>query len=206
METTATVSGKYTTLADQKMIDQTVQSLRNNGFTVYVVDSGEAARRKFFEILPDGAEVMNMTSMTLEAIGVAQEILESGRYDAVRNRMGQMDEKERRRVANAPDWSVGSVHAITRDGQVLIASRTGSQIPAHAYSAANVIWVAGTQKIVRSLDDAFDRMQEHSWPLETQRFRKARGTGSWPNKVLLFNGEMMKGRVSVILVKEALGF
>ena len=74
-----------------------------------------------------------------------------------------------RKLTAAPDYAVGSVHAITEAGEVLIASASGSQLGPYPYAAGNVIWVAGTQKIVKDIDDGIRRIREYSFPLEDQR-------------------------------------
>lgn len=200
----------WDTLADEATIQETVAALDANGIEAMVVESGEAARQKVLGLIPAGAQVMNMTSVTLETIGLAKEIVESGRYDAVRNRFAALDPDkdylERQRLGAAPEWAVGSVHAVTQDGKVVIASNTGSQLPAYAYGASSVIWVAGAQKIVKDIDEAFSRIYEYVLPLEDKRAQAAYGMGSNVSKLLVVNKEIQKGRLTLIIVKEKLGF
>ncbi len=102
---------------------------------------------------------------------------------------------------------VGSVHAVTENGQVVVASNTGSQLPAYAYGSQNVIWVVGTQKIVSDLDAAFNRINEYVLPLEADRARKAYGVeGSNVSKLLILNKEINPNRIKLIFVNENLGF
>ena len=100
---------------------------------------------------------------------------------------------------------VGSVHAVTQQGQVLIASASGSQLASYVFGASHVIWVVGVQKIVRDLDEGLRRIREYSYPLEHQRIQALGMPGSFVAKILLVEGER-PGRISLILVKEALGF
>ena len=201
--------GKWDQLADEKTVATTIEALKANGFEVYVAENREVAKQKVLELIPAGAEVMNMTSMTLEAINLAKSIAESGRFDSVRERLTEMSEAqatEKRRLGTAPEWTIGSVHAVTQDGHLLIASRTGSQLPAYAYGAAHVIWAVGAQKIVKNTDEGMKRIYEHTFLLEDQRARKAYGVGSGVNKILIINKEIQPKRATVILVKEKLGF
>ncbi len=46
--------------------------------------------------------------------------------------------REIRKLGGAPDYTAGSVHAVTEDGQVLIASNTGSQLGPYASGAGKV--------------------------------------------------------------------
>lgn len=95
---------------------------------------------------------------------------------------------------------------MTEDGQVVIASATGSQLPSYAYGASNVIWVVGTQKIVKNLDEAMKRVYEYVFPLEKERAMKVAGMKSSVNKILLINKEATPGRIHIIFVQEKLGF
>lgn len=196
-------------LASDQDIQTTAEALRTNGFTVHIAENGEQAKKQFLSSIPDGAEVMTMTSMTLETLGIPQELNESGRYTSVRaqlNRMTKDQTREKRKLAAAPDWVVGSVHAITHNGHVFIASNTGSQMAAEVYTGGTVIWVVGTQKIVPNDEQAMKRIYQYSFPLEKERAKKAYGIDSNVSKVLIINKEVNPERAIIILVKEKLGF
>ena len=69
-----------------------------------------------------------------------------------------------------------------------------------------MIWVVGTHKLVRTLEDGLRRIREYSLPLESERALQAYGQPSAINKLLIVNGESYPGRITVILVKQRLGF
>lgn len=201
---------RWEKLADSETIKRTISALNSNGIDTFIAENGKEAKEKIFSFLPKGAEVMTMSSTTLDTIGVSQEI-DSGKFNSVRKKLMSMDRNtqglEMQKLGNAPEWVVGSVHAVTEDGKVLIASASGSQLPAYAYGARNVIWVVGTQKIVKNTEEGIKRIYEHSLPLESERARKIYGVpGSAVNKLLIVNKENIQGRIKVILVKEKLGF
>jgi hypothetical protein len=201
-------------LASNESIERTVKALAANGIEASVVETGAAALRKLQELLPEGAEVFTAASTTLDAIGASKAVNESGKYDSVKARLVKMDSKsqgrEMRKLGAGPDFAIGSVHALTETGSLLIASLTGSQLPAYAYGAGTVVWVVSSKKIVKDLEEGFKRIEEHVLPLESQRARKAYGLpdtfNSYPSKVLVFNREIQPGRAKLIIVKEDLGF
>lgn len=201
---------KWDKLASDVQIRTTIKSLKANGIDAIIVENGEEARGKVLEILPKGSEVMNMSSTTLDTIGLSKEIMESEKYNSVNKKLMSMDRKTQGREMNklgaAPEWTIGSVHAVTEDGHVLIASNSGSQLSAYTYGAGHVVWIVGTHKIVKNLDEGMKRIYEHSLPLEDARARKAYGVGSGVNKMLIVNKEKIPGRITMILVKEKLGF
>jgi L-lactate utilization protein LutC len=111
-----------------------------------------------------------------------------------------------RKLGAAPEVIVGSVHAITERGQVVIASASGSQLGPYGFGAGKVIWVAGTQKIVPDLDAAFQRIQEYTLPLESERAQAAYGFPSFVGKLLVVQREHVPGRIHLVLIREKLGF
>jgi L-lactate utilization protein LutC len=143
-------------------------------------------------------------------LGITAEIDKSGRYNAIRPKVLALDRKtqadEIRVLRSSPTYIIGSVHAVTEEGQVLTASYGGSQLGAYAYGAAKVIWVIGAQKIVKDLNEGFRRIKEYSYPLEDERLRASLGVPTKIGKVLVTNLEAMPGRVTAIIVKEELGY
>jgi hypothetical protein len=201
---------EFAGLASAEHIDAAVAALERNGITGVVVDAGDQARESVRSILPIGAEVFNNTSRTLEAIGVAEDIERSGLYQPLRPRLYQMDRemqaREMRRLAAAPDFLVGSAHAVTKEGSVVIASASGSQLGPLVSGAGHVILVIGGQKIVADLATGLRRIHEYCFPLEDRRAREAYGVASGVNNILIINKVVMPSRVTAILVREPLGF
>lgn len=198
-------------LASDETLNNVVIALQKNGIDASIVENGEAAKQKVIEMIPKGAEVMTMTSVTLDQIGITQIINESGDYDLVKEKLAKMDRAtqglEMQKLGAAPEWAIASVHAVTEEGQVFIASNTGSQLPASVYGSPHVIWVVGAQKVVKDFDMAMKRIYEYVLPLEAERARKAYGApGSNVSKLLMVNKEVVEGRIIVILVKEKLGY
>ncbi len=205
---------QYATPASDDVVAKTAEALKANGLEVFIVANGAEAKKKALELIPEKSEVLTATSVTVDTIGLGAELNESGRFDSVKAKLNKMDRntqgREMRKLGAGPDFAVGSAHAVTQDGTVVIASMSGSQLPAYVYGAGTVIWVIGTQKIVKDGQAAMDRIHTHILPLESVRVRKAYGLpdtfSSFPAKVVFYNRETAPGRVKVILVKEALGF
>jgi hypothetical protein len=201
---------EFARFATEARVETVLAALTRNGVGASVVDTAEEARRRVLDMLPDGAEVFTSTSTTLDTIGLSSAINESPRFRALQPRLQKMDRKaqpgEYRRLRAGPDIIVGSVHAITEDGQLLIASASGSQLGPYAWSAGAVIWVAGTQKLVADLDEGMRRIEEYCYPLENRRSQKVYGEPSSIRKVLIVNREDAPGRMTAILVRQQLGF
>lgn len=206
----AAASSEFTELASDERIATTAAALERNGIQPLLAATGADARGLVDSLLMDGAEVYNNTSQTLEAIGVADDIERSGRYQPLRLRLYRMDREMQRREMRAlgasPDYVVGSVHALTEDGSLLIASASGSQLGPLASGAGQVIFVIGAQKIVSDVATGMRRIYEYCYPLEDARARRAYGVPSGVNNILIVNKVMTPSRVTAIIVKERLGF
>ena len=200
---------EFAVAATGEQLESAAEALRSHGIQVLIASGRDEARRLILAQLPDGAQVHQGASVTLETLGVTKEIEQSGRYNAVRpklramNRETQMDEM--RRLAASPDYMLGSVHAVTEDGSLMMASATGSQIGPHASGAGKTILAVGSQKIVPDLETALRRLREYVYPLEDERMQKASGAHSAVNQILIINGDRL-GRITVILIDEILGF
>jgi acyl-CoA hydrolase len=206
---TTDASERFTTLPDDETLAATVVALEEHGIGVEVVGDLDAARAAVLARIPEGSTVMTNTSVTLEATGIADAINDGGPYDSARNRMFALDfateGQEMKAIAGQPDYALGSVHAVTRDGTLVIASASGSQLASYAWGAANVIFVVGAQKLVPDLDAARERIVEHSLKLEDARAYAAYGQNSVVGKVLEIHQEP-PGRIHVVLIRQTVGF
>ena len=104
-----------------------------------------------------------------------------------------------------PDYALGSVHAVTRDGTLVIASASGSQLASYAWGAANVILVGGGQKLVPTLAAAHERIYQHSLALEDVRAQAAYGQHSQVGKVVEIHQEL-PGRIHIVLIRQPVGY
>lgn len=204
------VEPAFATPADADRLERTADALEANGFAVELLPNGAAARTRIRQLIADGCSILTSASETLRLTGVEADINSSDRYDAVKPRLARLDratDGDRiRRDRAAPDVAVGSVVAVTEGGTVVIASASGSQLPAFAGGAGRTIWIVGAQKIVADLDAALRRIETYAYPLENARALAAYGRPSAINKLLVVNREPVQGRSTILLLREAIGF
>jgi len=179
--------------------------------TVLFVEDAQAALDKLLELLPPGARTMSGGSTTLEQTGFVDYLIEHP--ERFRNLKGDIlatkdprKQTELRRKATVAEYWLGSVHGIAETGEVVVASATGSQLGGYVYGGRYVIWVAGTHKIVPTLEEAVKRTLEYSMRLEDERMKKLGASGTTLGKMLIFHRELAPGRITMILVKQVLGF
>ena len=213
MSTIATPD-QFSTLPDETVLASAVTALEEHGFSVEVVDDLDAAREAVLARIPHGSSVMTNTSVTLADTGIADAINDGGPYESARNRMFALanlgehcatQAQEMKAIGGQPDYALGSVHAVTRDGTLVIASASGSQLASYAWGAANVIFVVGAQKLVPTLEAAHERIYQHSLVLEDARAIAAYGQHSSVGKILEIHQEL-PGRIHIVLIRQVVGF
>lgn len=200
----------FTELASNEQIERTAAALTANGIRTLVAENAEDAKRLFFELVPEGAEIFLGASITLETLGIRNEIDKSGHYDALRPKMFAMDRQtqgnEIRKLGASPAYAAGSAQAVTEDGHVIFASNTGSQLGPYASGAGKVIWVVGAQKLVKDVAEGLRRIEEYCVPREEVHMQELYKMGTSLSKLLIVNKEARPGRATMIIVKEELGF
>ena len=204
----------YSSLAEKEKIERTAKAVESRGVSVIVVDSKESVLPRLVNLIPEGSTVMTGASLTLKQIGF-EELLKSGNH-RWRNLKGEIilekdpvRQSQLRKQATLADYFLGSVHAIAETGEILVASATGSQLAPYAFSSSHVIWIAGAQKIVPSVEDGFRRIREFILPHEDQRMKNnfGPGAGSFVGKILLFEREApyLHRSLTLILIREMVG-
>lgn len=188
-------------------LDRAAAALRENGFVVHVVDSVADARKLVGELVPGDQSVFTTSSETLRLSGIAADLDESGTYTSVRAgaELPENDVQAVLRLGATAEYVVGSVHAVTEEGHLVVASASGSQLAPYASGARKVIWVVGAQKVVPDLETGLRRVRTYSLPREHQRLQEI-GQSSFIGKILIIEREALPERATVVLVREEIGF
>jgi acyl-CoA hydrolase len=207
---TTVIPGRFTTLPDEHALQASVVALEEHGFSVEVVGDLDAARQAVLARIPEGASVMTNTSVTLAETRITDAINDAGGpWESARNKMFALDfasqAQEMKAIGGQPDYALGSVHALTRDGTLVIASASGSQLASYAWGAASVIFVVGAHKLVPTLEAAHQRIYQHSLKLEDGRAMATYGQHSQVGKILEIHQEL-PGRIHIVLIRQVVGF
>ena len=203
---------EYDKLALPEVVAKTMAALQERKVFAQLAADKNAALEAVRKLLPSQAEIMTGGSTTLEQIGFV-DILKTGQHpwqsfkDKIFAEPDPAKQGRLRQESCLAQYFLGSVQAVTEQGEILIASNTGSQIPAYAFTSNNVIWVVGAQKIVPNLDEGLKRVWNYCLPLEDQRIKSTGGAGSSVGKILIFERENLPFRkFNLIFVNEVLGF
>ena len=206
-----TNDSSWTRLADEQTLENTRAALEKRGIHTEVAGTKAEALERLTALVPSGAEVMTGSSTTLDEIGFTEK-LKLEQHEWKNLKAGILSEKDPgkqmdlRRRATFSEYYVGSAQAVTEEGEVVVASASGSQLAAYAFGAKNIVWVVGTQKVVKGTDEALRRVREHCLPLEIERMKGLGYPGSMIGKILLFERSSPMQKANLIFVNEPLGF
>ncbi len=202
----------YAERATPAQIQQAINGLKAGGINVQLVETPAQALDNLQQLIPSGASVMTAASQTLKEIGF-EDLLKAKTHAWVNLKEEMLAESDPAKQAALrtqsalAEYYVGSIHAITEAGQMVTASHSGSQLPSYAFTSRHVIWVAGVQKIVPTLDAALRRVREYSLPREDERMKAMGMRGSRIGKLLIFEWEAphLQRQLNLILVNQVIG-
>jgi len=203
----------FNTLAEAEAIARTQKALEENGFYTEVAETGVNALERIKALIPKGVSIHTGSSQTLEQIGFT-DYFKTGAHgwkNLNANILAETDPAKQlqlRREAILSDYYIGSVHAVSETGELVIGSNTGSQLPHIVFTSPNIIFVVGTQKITPTLSDTIKRLEKYVVPLEDERIMGLRKIHTMLAKTVILHKEnqQMGRTITIIFVKEKVGF
>lgn len=202
---------KWTHLPSNLELQQTIENIKNRNIDVLLVNNREEALEKIKQIIPGGVKVMTGSSTTLYEIGFMDYYLSDTTPwtclgPMVYHETNPEKQRELRRISEIADYFIASVNAIAKTGELVAVDASGSRVSAYPYAAEHVILVSGIQKITPNLESSLERIREYVYPLENERALKAYGIPSTIGKWVIIEREKIDHRITLILVKEKLGY
>ena len=207
-------------LRNQKLGPRVVKALQNRRFEAWYVESPGEAADKALSLIPKNGLVSWCGSLTIAGIGIQERLVEGGYQILDRDAAKSPEERMEimRRSLLCDTFLTGS-NAISEDGQLVNIDGNGNRVAAMIFGPRQVIVVAGMNKVVKTLEDAYGRARTIAGPLNQQRFPSQKTpcneTGSCANCVVpdsictfIVHTRLCKpaGRIKVILVGADLGF
>jgi len=146
-------------------------ALKANGFEAIYADNSKEALDKVMFLIPKEAKVGIGGSVTARDIGLV-EAIEKQNNIIFMDWEKTLELKEKLKVGKAAltsDVYLTSSNAITLQGQLVNIDGTGNRVSAMIFGPKKVIIVAGANKLVDTLDEAFARIRNIAGPLNGKR-------------------------------------
>ncbi|CAG8495575.1 10001_t:CDS:2 [Paraglomus occultum] len=201
---------KYATLASEDSLARAKAALEANGFTVYVKNTREEARDFLKTFIPPGKSINNGHSTTLEEIGFIEYLKGETGWDNVHAKiLAETDFVKnmelRRTIGATVDYYLSGASAVTEDGSIVGVDMSGTRVGGWIVSS-NLVIVTGTNKIVKDIPEAHQRVEKYAFELESARVRIAYGIPSSTIANQAIISKVSNSRVTVVFIKDVLGY
>jgi hypothetical protein len=214
-----------------------ITQLQKRNLNAQYVSNRKEALSSVLEMIPPGTVVARADSVTIDQIGIMEELrrrdqnklIDPFAKDPQGRVIASREEGMRlRREAFLADLFLTGTNAITLDGKLVSTDGRGNRVAAMIFGPEKVIVVAGVNKIVNDVNEAFQRIRQVAAPMNGRRHHEKQGrtqhldlpcmkTGvcvdchhEW--RMCLYTAIIegtkgwQKGRINVVLVAEELGF
>lgn len=153
---------------------RTVAALQKNGFDALYVPSAALAAEKVLGFVFSGANVGFGGSYTIKSMNIQDLAARKGAVILDHNAPGLLAEEKMNilRAQLTSDVFISSANAVTMDGMLLCVDGNGNRVAAMSFGPKKNVVVAGINKIVANLDEAYERLKAYASPLNNIRFQK----------------------------------
>ncbi len=202
---------QWNRMPDEATIQRTIKVVESRNIRVILAETGREGLDAVLSLIPEGAEVMNGSSTTLLEIGFDRVLAENPKgwrdYRAIVTAESDTEKRHAlRRKSVTADYYLSGIQAVAESGEIVGCDKSGSRVGAWPYAAAHLILVSGVNKIVPTLDAALRRCREYALPIENRRAERVYGMQSSIDKYVILAREAEKGRTTLVLIRERLGY
>lgn len=210
-------------------INAVIKALENNNMNAYFVENKIEAKALTEKLLEGCDTVSHGGSVTLTECGIT-ELLSNGNYTYLDRSKAKNPEEMKKIYVETfdADAYISGTNAITEDGKLYNVDGNCNRIAAIEFGPKKVIILAGVNKIVKDLDEAALRVKKIAAPLNAKRLNLDTYCNKFGECVSVKSGGKMtdgcnspsriccsysicaqqriKGRISVIIINENLGY
>jgi len=158
----------------EKQAERTIEALKKNRFEAVYVPDGKAAVEEVLKRIPEGATVGMGGSITLNQIGLLDELKNrkiSFIYPQVQGKTPEEVHGLMRKCFSA-DVFLSGTNAVTEDGKLFNIDAVGNRVGGTFIGPLKTIIVTGVNKIVKDLDEAEKRVREWVAPQNAKRLKR----------------------------------
>ncbi len=201
---------------NELLAKKTITGLQSRNMEGYYAASKEEALRIALDLIPEGSSISMGGGMSVHEIGLSQ-ALKAGNYVFI-DRDAYEDKRQAMLMAYNADFFLSSVNAMTDDGVIVNIDGNANRVSAIAQGPKHVLFIVGMNKVCNDVDSAMKRARNVAAPANVQRFgldtpcaRKGtcfncKSPDTICCQILITRFSRHKGRISVILVNDSLGF
>lgn len=203
----------------ENLADSLIEKFNQRGIEGYYCESKEEARNMAKRFLTPGCLVTWGGSMTLEEIGLIEDLKNSD-YSIIDRTSAKTPEEARALYSKivTADYFFMSSNAITLDGQLINIDGNGNRVACLITGPKNVVIIAGMNKIVTDVESGIQRVRNFAAPPNAVRLNRQTpcaqlgrcanclAPDSICSQIVVTRRSHIPNRIKVILVGEELGY
>lgn len=197
-----------------------IAAIEKRNMTAFYCESKEDCLKKVFELMLENSTIAWGGSESIKEAGIPSALKESGSYTVYDRAEYTTPEKtkEFNNLAFNSDYYFMSTNAITLDGVLVNIDGNGNRVANLIFGPEHVIVVVGMNKVVKDVDEAYNRVRNIASPPNTVRLGKntpcsrngkcgdCYGEDCICNQIVITRRSRVKERIIVLLVNDNLGF
>ncbi|RJX34879.1 MAG: lactate utilization protein [Desulfarculus sp.] len=206
---------------NQKTAQHLIKQLTKRRFAASFAPSAAQAVEQALAMIPEGSQVFRCGSMSATYAGLWERLAQKGGVEVINPYLPRFSPEEslaERRRGLSADFMVASTNAITLDGRLVNLDGMGNRVAALSFGPKKVILIVGMNKVVADLESALSRVKHYAAPVNNIRLglpnpctedglcHDCRGPKRICNIWTITEGNMIEGRIHVLLVGEDLGY
>lgn len=152
-------------------IRMVLKALKKNKFDAVFVKNRREALQSILDRIPRGAVVGAGDSLTLKEIGILKELKRQGFtvYWPFDEKVAKREQRDIARKALLADVFLSGSNAITMDGKIVNIDAAGNRVVGMIFGPKKAIVVVGINKLVKNVEEAFERIRNVAAPLNAKR-------------------------------------
>lgn len=197
-----------------------IAAIEKRNMTAFYCESKEACLQKVLELVPEESTIAWGGSESIKECGIPEALKESGKYTVYDRAkyLSPRQVKEFNKLAFSSDYYFMSSNAITLDGMLMNIDGNGNRVANLIFGPEHVMIVVGMNKVVPTIEDAYDRIRNIASPPNTIRLKKNTPCSKLGkcgdcysddcicNQIVITRRSREKERIIVLLVNDNLGF
>lgn len=205
--------------AREKQAKSIISRLEKRNMKGYYCETKEECAELILSMMKEGSSVTWGGSESLKQCGIPERLREKGTYSVIdRATYAAEDMKDYYIKAFTADYYIMGTNAITLDGELMNIDGYGNRVASLIFGPEKVFVIAGMNKVVTDINEAYNRVRNIASPPNTIRLGKntpCAKTGRCGNfmsedcicnQIVVTRRSRDGERIHVILVGENLGF
>lgn len=209
----------FTDSAKEKQAQAIIAGLNKRNINGYYCKTAEECGEFVLSMIKEGSSVTWGGSESIKECAIPEKLEKSGKYNVLdRAKCAPEEMKAFYKEAFDADYYLMSTNAITLDGEMMNIDGNGNRVASLIFGPEKVIIVAGMNKVVSTIEEAYGRVRNMASPPNTIRLNKntpcaklgkcgdCMGEDCICNQIVVTRRSRDKDRIHVVLVGESLGF